>query len=299
MHSPDLTTATNETDYLTDINHLKSEAILDLEELLTFSKELLSHARFNRYIKSKTVFRYNTFSAMYQRADAVLTLTQSNQGNVANIIVRSMWETLAEYDFVNLSPSNLNLEIRLANESKMQLSTWSEVQSLRSKFPNANTWQETISDQAITNTILRRRNELSKFALTHPNINLDSYRSFVARLKKIDETNLSKNPNFKTLTQFDYRSFYSLLSSDTHSTVLGNMDNTRLHPKKGLDIRLDAPIYETVRAAHITYTFLLKFLQEINHKQKLKKGNELKLLNATNRFHDKKYKELQEKYDFK
>jgi|GEM_PF-1297434 hypothetical protein len=286
------------TDYIKDISQLKDEAITDLEGLLVFAKELVGSANFNHFIKAKTVIRYNTFSALYQRADAVLAMTRANQGNAANIIVRSMWETLAEYDFINLETSNINLEIRFASESKQQLSTWSDVQRLRSAYPNAETWKETISDAAISRTIARRQAELLRFSQSHPAINLDSYKSLLARLKVIDDSNLSKNPDHKTLTQFDYRSVYSLLSSDTHSTLLGNMNNSRLEPKVSLEIRLDAPIYETVRAAHVAYKFFLKFLQNLNRTQKLKKGAELRAYRATDKTHDKKYQELQDKYGF-
>jgi hypothetical protein len=96
------------TEYIRDINQLKDEAISDLEGLLGFAKELLSSASFRHYIKAKTVIRYNTFSALYQRADAVLALTRANQGIAANILIRSMWETMAEYDFINLETSNIN-----------------------------------------------------------------------------------------------------------------------------------------------------------------------------------------------
>lgn len=286
------------TEYIRDINQLKDDAISDLEGLLVFAKELLSAANFNHYIKAKTVIRYNTFSALYQRADSVLALTRVNQGITANIIIRSMWETLAEYDFINLETSNINLEIRLASESKQQLSTWTDVQRLRSTYPNAETWRATISDAAIIRTIARRQVELLKFSQSHPNIRLDSYKSLLSRLKKIDDSNLSKKSDYQTLTQFDYRSVYSLLSSDTHSTVLGNIKNSRLKPKASLEVRLDAPIYETVRAAHSAYKLLLKFLQNFNRNQKLKKGAELIALRATDKTHDKQYKELQDKYGF-
>lgn len=105
---------TQEEEYIHDINQLKDEAITDLEGLLAFAKVLLESASFRHYMKVKTVVRYNTFSALYQRVDAVLALTRANQGNVANIVVRSIWETLTEYDFVNLETSNINLKIRLA-----------------------------------------------------------------------------------------------------------------------------------------------------------------------------------------
>lgn len=289
---------TREEEYIRDINQLKDEAIADLEGLLVFAKELLSSANFRHYMKAKTVVRYNTFSALYQRVDAVLALTRANQGNVANIIVRSIWETLIEYDFINLETSNINLRIRLASESKQQLTTWRDVQRLRATYPNAETWEATISNEAITRTIARRRAELSKFDQLHPGINLNSYQSLLSRLKKIDDSNLSKNPDYKTLTQFDYRGVYSLLSFDAHSTVVGNMHNSRLEPKVSLEIRLDAPHYETVRAAHVAYKFFVKFLQVFNRNQKLKKGAELKLFRDTDKMHDKQYKELQAKYGF-
>lgn len=289
---------TKEAEYVKDLNQLKEESIDDLEKLLVFSKKLIGSARFNHHIQAKTVIRYNTFSAMYQRADAVLALTRANQGNVANIIVRSMWEALAEYDFINLKKSNINLEIRLAAESQQQLSTWSDVQRLRSAYPNAETWKSTISDDAIAKTIKRRDSELTRFREKHPDINLNTYKRLIDRLKAIDKSNLAKNPDFQTLTQFDYRSVYSLLSSDTHSTVLGNMNNTKIDPKVSLEIRLDAPLYETVRASHVAYKFYLKLLQNINRTQKLKKGDELKNYRVTDKSHDTKYKELQDKYDF-
>jgi len=287
-----------ESEYVKDLNQLKDESIDDLEKLLSYSKELIGSAKFKHFIQAKTVIRYNTFSAMYQRADAVLALTRTNQGNVANIIVRSMWETLAEYDFINLKKSNINLEIRLATESKQQLSTWTDVQRLRSAYPNAETWKSTISDDAITKTIARRKSEQTRFSQTHPDININDYKSLLGRLKAIDESNLAKNPDFQTLTQFDYRSVYSLLSSDTHSTVLGNMNNTRIDPKTSLEIRLDAPLYEAVRASHVAYKFFLKLLQNINKTQKLKRGDELKHYRTTDKSHDIKYKQLQDKYDF-
>jgi hypothetical protein len=287
------------TEYIQDIGQLKDEAIVDLEGLLNFAKnELFSSANFNHFIKAKTILRYNAFSAMYQRADAVLALTRVNQGNVANIIVRSMWETMADYDFMNLETSNLNIEIRFASESKQQLSTWKDVQRLRAAYPSAETWQATISDSAITRTIARRQAELAKFARMHPGINLNFYQPFLGRLKAIDDSNLAKDPHFKTLTQFDYRSVYSLLSSDTHSTLLGNMNNTQIDPKVKLDIRLDAPLYESVRAAHVAYKFFLKFMQNINRTQRLKKGAKLKTFRAIDKTHDDKYTELQDKYGF-
>ncbi len=285
-------------EYVKDINKLLDEATSDLEELLKFAKEMVSSAYFKGYIKAKTRIRYNIFSAMYQRADAVLAMTRANQGNAANIIVRSMWETLVEYDFINLETSNKNIDIRLATESRQQLATWTDVQKLRILHPNAETWRETISDDKISRSITRRKKELTKFKQDHPSINLDSYKSLLSRLKAIDEDNLSKNPDHKTLTQFDYRSIYSLLSSDTHSTILGNMGNSRIDPKISLEIRLDAAYYESVRAAHVAYKFLLKFLQELNRRQKLKKGSELRAIRTTDKQHDKKYKVLQDKYGF-
>lgn len=286
-------------EYVRDINQLKDEAIADLEELLKFAKEeLFSTANFNHYIKAKTMIRYNAFSAMYQRADAVLAATKANQGNIANIIVRSMWETMVDYDFINLEKSNINLEIRLASESKQQLSTWTDVKRLRATYPKAETWKSTISDDAIDRTITRRQNELAKFAQKHPTVNLNTLTPLLGRLKAIDDHNLAKNPDFETLTQFDYRSVYSLLSSDTHSTVLGNMNNSRLEPKVSLEIRLEAPIYETVRAAHVAYKFFVKFLQHFNRAQHLRKGSDLRQFRATDKSHDKKYQELQNKYGF-
>jgi len=287
------------TDYVRDVNQLKDEAIADLADLLKFAKnKLYSTANFNHFIKAKTYIRYNTFSAMYQRADAVLALARANQGNIANIIVRSMWETIVDYDFMNLEASNINIEIRLASESKQQLSTWTDVQRLRATYPNAETWQATVSDSAITRTIARRKAELAKFTRQHPGVNLNSYQHLLGRLNAIDNARLAKNPDFPTLAQFDYRGAYSLLSSDAHSTILGNMKNTRIQPKVRLDIGLDAPIYESVRAVHVTYKFFLKFLQDLNRTQRLKKGAELKAFRVADKTHDKKYKDLQDKYGF-
>lgn len=214
------------------------------------------------------------------------------------MVVRSLWETLAEYDFMNLEPSNIDLEVRLASESRQQLTTWKDVRRLRLAYPNAETWKATISDTAITRTVARRQAELLKFSLKHPSINLNLYQSLLSRLKMIDDSRLSKNPNFQTLTQFDYRSVYSLLSSDTHSTILGNMDNSRRDSNTSFQVRLDTPIYETVRAAHVAYKFFVKFLQDFNRNQKLKKGAELRVFRAIDKQHDKKYEELQAKYDF-
>lgn len=289
---------TQEEAYVRDINQLKGEAINDLEELLAFAKDLLSSANFRHYMRAKTVVRYNTFSALYQRVDAVLALTRANQGSVANIIVRSIWETLIEYDFINLEKSNVNLRIRLASESKQQLTTWTDIQRLRTTYPNAETWQATISDNAISKTIALRQSEQQKFRQAHPNIKLGDYNRLISRLEKIDNSNLSKNPDHKTLTQFDYRSVYSLLSFDAHSTIIGNMHNSRLEPKVSLEIRLDAPRYEAVRAAHVTYKFFVKFLQVFNRNQKLKKGTELKAFRDIDKVHDKRYRELQDKYGF-
>lgn len=286
------------TEYIRDISQLKDEAIADLGELLAFAKELLAAANFNHYIKAKTVIRYNTFSALYQRADAVLALAKVNQGIVGNIIIRSMWETLVEYDFINLKASNINLEIRLAAEAQQQKTNWLEIQRLRATYPNAETWQATISDADISAAIARRQAELQRFSQTHPHINLNSYKSLLSRLQEIDNSNLSRKPDFQTLTQFDYRTMYSVLSDDTHSTVLGNLNNSRLEPKVSLQVRLDAPLYETVQISHIAYKLLLKFLQNFNRSQKLNKGAELKLFRATDKAHVKKYEELQAKYGF-
>lgn len=285
-------------EYIKDINELKDEAESNLEDLLKFAKDMVSSAHFRGYIKAKTFIRYNTFSAMYQRADAVLAMSRASQGNTANVIVRSMWETLVEYDFINLETSNINLSIRLATESKQQLATWSDVKRLRTTYPNADTWNSTISDEAISRTLNRRKKELAKFSQDYPSINLSSYNTLLSRLKVIDDKNLSRNPDHKTLTQFDYRSVYSLLSGDTHSTVLGNLGNSRIEPKVSLEIRLDAPIHESVRAVHVAYKFLLRFLQELNRRQKLKKGSELRALRVIDKAHDKSYKKLQDKYGF-
>ena len=289
---------TKESKYVKDLNRLKGEAIADLEELLDFSKELIGSANFKNHIKAKTVIRYNTFSAMYQRADAVLALTRANQGNVANIIVRSMWETLAEYDFINLEKSNVNLEIRLATESKQQLSTWIDVQRLRKAHPQAETWKSIISDTDISQTIALRQAELENFSRTHPNIKLSTYKTLFDRLKAIDDSNLSKDSNYHTLTQFDYRSVYSLLSSNTHSTVVGNMHNTKIDPKTSIDIRLDAPLYETLRATYFAYKLFLRLLQNINRQQRLRMGDRIKELRAIDELHDNKFKELQDRYSF-
>ena len=289
---------TKESKYVKDLNRLKGEAIADLEELLDFSKELIGSANFKNHIKAKTVIRHNTFSAMYQRADAVLALTRANQGNVANIIVRSMWETLAEYDFINLEKSNVNLEIRLATESKQQLSTWIDVQRLRKAHPQAETWQSIISDTDISQTIALRQAELENFSRTHPNIKLSTYKTLFDRLRAIDDSNLSKDSNYHTLTQFDYRSVYSLLSSNTHSTVVGNMHNTKIDPKTSIDIRLDAPLYETLRATYFAYKLFLRLLQNINRQQRLRMGDRIKELRAIDELHDNKFKELQDRYSF-
>lgn len=294
----DVSKMTEKEEYIKDLNQLKQESVSDLDELLKFSKDLLSAANFRHFIKAKTIVRYNTFSAMYQRADAVLAMTKANQGSVSNVIVRSMWETLVEYDFINLTRSNLNAEIRLVNESQQQLTTWRDVQKLRAAYPNTETWQSTISDKVISETIKRRERELKVFNSRHPHVNHGAYRSLLERLKAIDTYNLSKDPNFKTLTQFDYRSVYSILSDDAHSTILGNMNNSRIEPKVSLEIRLDAPLYETVRASHIAYKFMVKFLQSFNNKQKLKKGHELRAIRKIDKTHDVRYKKLQDKYGF-
>jgi hypothetical protein len=288
---------TQAEEYIRDINQLKDETISDLEGLLVFAKELLASDSYKRYVKAKTIVRYNTFSAIYQRADAVLALAKANQGTIANIIVRSMWETLIEYDFINLETSNLNLKIRLASESKQQLTNWSHIQKLRAAHPNAETWQTTISDTKIASTIALRQEELKKFKKQHPNVDLASYKPLIARLEKIDDFNLSRNPDYKSLTQFDYRTMYSLLSDDTHSTLIGNSGNSR-QSEDSREIRLDAPVYETVQSACVAYKLLLKFLQSFNRSQKLKKGAELKALRDTDKEHSKKYKELQGKYGF-
>lgn len=169
---------------------------------------------------------------------------------------------------------------------------------MRATYPNAETWQATISDDAISKTIALRQTEQQKFRQSHPDIDLYHYKSLISRLKKIDDSNLSRNPNYKTLTQFDYRSVYSLLSFDAHSTVVGNMHNSRLEPRDSLEIRLDAPHYETVRAAHVAYKFFVKFLGVFNHNQKLRKGIELKVFRDIDKVHDKRYRELQDRYGF-
>lgn len=285
-------------EYEQDIEHLNKNAVSDLERLLEFAHEILAAATFKKYLKAKTVFRYNTFSALYKRTDAILALGRANQGDSANIIVRSMWETLVEYDFVNLTTSNINLKIRLASESKQQLTAWSEVKRLRIAHPKAETWKKTISDEAIERVINRRESELLDFNQSHPNIKLGTYQTLLSRLKEIDSSNLSKNPEYKTLTQFDYRSIYSLLSFDTHSTVVGNMNNTRLKPKESLEIRLDTPPHEALRAMHVAYKFFLGFLRDFNQRQKLNKGVDLKTYRDIDNLHSEQYAKMQQKYGF-
>lgn len=285
-------------EYLKEVTQLKEEAISDLEELLAFAKKLGSSATFKNYVRAKTIVRHNTFSALYQRADGVVALAKVNQGSAASILLRSMWETLAEYDFINLVPSNLNLEIRLISESKQQLANWTHIQQMRAAHPNAETWQAIISDSKISSTIALRQTELQEFSQKYPSINLPSYQALLSRLAFIDNARLAKNPNLKTLTQFDYRTVYSLLSGDTHSTVIGNAGNSRSQAKISREIRLDAPHHDTLLATHVAYTLLLKFLQNFNQLEKLKQGAELADRRAINRRHEKEYEDLQKKYKF-
>ncbi|XMB33707.1 DUF5677 domain-containing protein [Candidatus Saccharibacteria bacterium oral taxon 955] len=284
--------------YLEDINQLKASTILNLENLLAFSQQIIESTRFKHYMKAKSLIRYNTFSALYQRADSVLALTRINQGNAANVIVRSMWETLIEYDFINLLPSNTNLEIRLASESKQQLTILTDIQEIRAKYPYAETWQNEISDEAISKSIERRRSELLKFNRKYPNVNLKKYSTLHARLKEVDASVLAKNPRHRDLAQFDYRGFYSLLSMDAHSTVIGNAHNSRMHKNSRLEIRLEAPLYESVRTAQLAYTLFLKFLIEINKRQKLHAGRKLKEFKTIDKKHVADYAGLQKKYRF-
>jgi len=285
-------------DYVSDINKLKDEAVSDLEKLLKFSANIVSTPRVRKYAKTKSVFRYNTFSALYQRADAVAALTKINQGASSAILIRSMWETLAEYDFVNLEASNLNLQIRLASQSKQQLTNWSHVQKLRAAHPKAETWKRIISDAKIASTIKLRQTELKNFNEEHPSVKLDAYQSLLSRLEAIDTSRLKKNPNIRTLNQFDYRTVYSLLSDDTHSTVIGNAGNSRRHSDKSFEIRLDAPLYEGVRSAHVAYQLMLRFLSNFNTTQRLGRGDEIKSFRKIQKSHEEEYKSLQKKYGF-
>lgn len=288
----------NDSEYLKDINELKQRVIDDLEDLLEFSTVLAGRDRIGRNLSIKTAVTYNIFSALHQRALSVIKLAEANQGTVANIVVRSMLETIADYEYMYLERSNKNIQVRLAHESNQQLTNWRSVKELRRNYPQANTWQNIISDDDIERTIQLRQSEVDKTKSDYPDVDLRQSSRLLSRLKEIDDYNVAKNSNHKDLWQFNYRTIYSILSSDTHSTLVGNMGNSRWHRGESLEIRLDSPPYEAVRALTEAFRLMLAVLQELNKRKRLNSGGDLAQFRKRGNSHSEEYHKLQSKYDF-
>lgn len=271
------------------------DAQKDLEELLEFSKLLIGKARLEPRPRAKTIMKFNTYSAMYQRAASVLELSKIEQGTVANIIVRSMWETLVTYDFINLARGNTNAEILLALESQQLQKNSAQLKELRLNYPGKNTWQETLTDEKLDKHIKLRQTELDRFKNKHPRIRLGTYASLLGRLKVIDDANISRNSNHNSLTQVDYRTAYSVQSGDVHSTILGNSENTRLVTDTGAEIRLDSPKMDTLRSTQVAFSLMLEFVKSLNRSLRLKSSEEIKKFNVMQKNHSVQFTNIESK----
>lgn len=270
-----------------------AEAQEDLRELLEFSKTILNRPLLKDRPKAKTIMRLNTYSAMYQRAISVLELSKIEQGNVANIIIRSMWETLVTYDFINLNRGNVNADILLALESQQLMKNSKHIKQLREQYPDKNTWQTTLTDEKLDKHIKKRQNEINRFNKKYPTLKLGSYSNLINRLKVLDETLHSRDVKYDTITQFDYRTVYSVLSDDVHSTMIGNMGNTRLISGQGGQIRLDSPKMETLRSTQVAFTLFLNLVKSLNSNFRLNVGRDLRRFRSMSKTHDRNYSNIE------
>jgi len=271
-----------------DLENAIEQAKDDLTVLLEYTKDMVGLLRIRSYVKQKTVYRMNVYSAIYQRVHAIISLVDAKQTNAANIQLRSIWEMLAAHWFVNMHAGNLYLEILQALEYRTKKKQWSAIKSLRNKYPNSNTWQDRWSDQVVDERVEWARVRLERFGLKHPGINLERYASLLSRLESLDDFNIANNPNYKFLAQMDYRTFYSLLSDDVHSTIYGTIENSRFTPT-GLQIRLDKYDLDTLRCLTTAYSMLLDYASFISSHYKLMQAKEIRDFRKTEKNHHKLY----------
>ena len=270
------------------INNLE----LQLRDLLGYSQNTIELLVMSSYIKQKTVYRINIFSALYQRIEGIIVLSNAKQTNDINIILRSVWELLAEHNFVGMHRGNLYLEILAALEMLGTKKQWSAIKALREKYPNANTWQKQWSDELIEGRINWAVIRLTKFKIKHPTVNLSKYDRLLKRLEAVDAYNVAKYTNHKNLSQMDYRTVYSLFSDDVHSTLAGTIENSRF-TQTGLQVRLDKYDLDTLRALTTAYSMLLDYINFIARHYRLNQAIEIKALRVVEKKQLQLYKELE------
>jgi len=278
--------------YLTELEEAIGQIVADEKVLLEESKNIIGLMRINGYIKQKTVFRMDIYSAMYQRIAGIISLTESKQTNAANIMLRSIWELLATHSFVGMHTGNKYLEILKAIDAQGTKKQWRAIQTLRANYPNSNTWEEQWSDQVIQDRIDWAERRLASFRLKNPNVNINSYERILDRLKAIDDYNLNKYPNYKNLLQMDYRTVYSLLSDDVHSSLYGLTENSRL-TQTGLQVRLDKFDLDTLRNITTSYNMLLDFTAFLSRHYRLGQGSAIKIFRDTEKQHHQVYKSFE------
>jgi len=198
-----------------------------LGELLKYSKEVIGSMRLKKYVKQKTVYRMNIYSAIYQRVQSFLFLIEKKQANTASILVRSTWEMLVAHDYVGMHKGNYYLEILRAIEMKSVNKQWKAIKKLREKYPDSETWRKQWSDELVDERIAWSDTRMKSFNNRNPKVNLGKHDRLLNRLESLDDYNLMKNPKYSGLTQMDYRTVYSVLSEDVHSTIYGTKDNSR------------------------------------------------------------------------
>jgi hypothetical protein len=280
------------TDRQAELESAITQLINELKDLLSYSKEVVGMLRIVRYLKQKTIYRMNIYSGIYQRTEGIIALVENKQTNGANILLRSTWELLAAHDFVGMHRGNLYLEILSALEGKSVKKQWTGIKNLRHKYPSSNTWQDRWSDELIEERINWGDAKLQRFRTKYPTINLNKYESLLGRLEAVDDYNIAKNPNHKFLSQMDYRTVYSLLSEDVHSTIYGTSKNTHL-TNHGIDVRLDKFDLDSLRALVTAYGMLLSFTNFITRHYKLSQASRIRELRNIEKRHTEIYQSFE------
>lgn len=282
--------------YQSDLEESINKTIEDTEELLEYSKQLIARLQIRSYVKQKTVYRLNVFSAVYQRAQGIIVLSRARQTNDIAILLRSMWEHIADHRFVGMDRGNKYLEILKGVEYLSDLKQWRSIKRLREDYPDSETWRIQWSDKTIEDRIAESQSRLDQFNLNHPNANLEHYSRLLNRMKNLDDYNIVKYPKYRLLNQMEYRTIYSLMSQDVHSSIYGTIENSRFI-ETGMQIRLDKFDLDTLRYLTTMYNMYLDFISFIAVHYRLNDYERIRLFKSTAKNHHTEYIDLDKRRD--
>lgn len=279
-----------------DVDAATTTATNGLKDLLAYSKRVVSSMRMRRYVKQKTRFRFNLFSAIYQRVTGIVVLIENKQASAANILLRSTWELLMANDFTNMRAGNYFLEALHALEGRFIKHQWTKIKGLRRDYPNSETFQARWSLGEIDKRIAFGARQAQRFTDKYPNDSLDNYKSLTKRIKKVDDYNIANTPNYKYLQQMNYYTLYAVLSDDVHATLYGSSSNSR-YITGGIELALEKKGLVSLRIVTTAFSMLLNYMQFMNVVFKLKQGDEIREWRRREKEQHKIYMQLEERWN--